>query len=247
MTTNNPATGILYFLSGFKLLFSPGIKRFVILPLGINIILVTSFFLLSRHFVLEFNQWLYGYLPHWLQWLSSIIWLAFYISFFLVLTYLLVTLSNIVCLPFNSLLAEKVELKLTNKVIAQKNLRDYLKEMKQLMGRQLALIAYYLPRAFLCMIMFFIPIIQIFAAFFWFGFNAWMMTIQHIDYPMDNNHVSFSELRKRLAEKRWIALGFGGSVVIASMVPVINFFVVPAAVVGATLFWVKEFKDCSIL
>jgi CysZ protein len=35
-------------------------------------------------------------------------------------------------------------------------------------------------------------------------------------------------------------LGFGGTVALASAIPVINFFVVPSAVVGATLYWCEE-------
>lgn len=35
-------------------------------------------------------------------------------------------------------------------------------------------------------------------------------------------------------------MGFGGLVALCTGIPVVNFVVVPAAVVGATLLWVEE-------
>jgi CysZ protein len=37
-----------------------------------------------------------------------------------------------------------------------------------------------------------------------------------------------------------LAWGFGGLVMLCTMIPVVNFFVMPAAVAGATLIWVRE-------
>ncbi|HBC34520.1 MAG TPA: sulfate transporter CysZ, partial [Marinobacter adhaerens] len=39
---------------------------------------------------------------------------------------------------------------------------------------------------------------------------------------------------------RLSAFGFGLPVALAAMVPVLNLFVVPAAVCGATAYWVRE-------
>jgi CysZ protein len=38
-------------------------------------------------------------------------------------------------------------------------------------------------------------------------------------------------------------MGFGGLVALCASVPVVNFFVVPAAVVGATILWVEELRE----
>ena len=37
--------------------------------------------------------------------------------------------------------------------------------------------------------------------------------------------------------------GFGGLVALYTAIPVVNFFVVPAAVVGATLLWCEELNE----
>ena len=67
-----------------------------------------------------------------------------------------------------------------------------------------------------------------------------MMSIQFVDYPMDNHHLSFGDVKEAVRRRRLSSMGFGGTVAICAGIPVVNFFVVPAAVVGATLLWCKE-------
>jgi CysZ protein len=67
-----------------------------------------------------------------------------------------------------------------------------------------------------------------------------MMTVQYLDYPMANHRLFFSEQRARLRKRPLLAWSFGGLVMLATLVPVLNFFVMPAAVAGATVLWVRE-------
>ena len=67
-----------------------------------------------------------------------------------------------------------------------------------------------------------------------------MMAIQYCDYPMDNNKVSFRQMKIMLAEKRLTSVSFGALVQLGMMVPFINLIVMPAAVIGATLYWIEE-------
>jgi len=43
-----------------------------------------------------------------------------------------------------------------------------------------------------------------------------------------------------LREKRWQSMSFGGIVYLLLLIPVVNILMMPAAVAGATLFWVRE-------
>ena len=71
----------------------------------------------------------------------------------------------------------------------------------------------------------------------WLIFAGWMMALQYIDYPMDNNLRSFAQVRDLLRGNRVTALGFGFTVLVAALVPLVNFIVMPAAVAGATVYW----------
>jgi len=93
------------------------------------------------------------------------------------------------------------------------------------------------------LLLFLIPGINLIAPFTWLAFSAWMLAVEYADYPMGNHGLRSDEQKQRLGNKRLLSLGFGGAVTVATMIPVVNFLVMPAAVAGATAMWVKQFKD----
>ena len=107
-------------------------------------------------------------------------------------------------------------------------------------GRELRKLGYFLPRAIPLLILTFVPVLNLLAAPLWILFGVWMMAVQYIDYPCDNNKVSWDDMLAWLREKRWQSLGFGGTVYLSLLIPFVNILVMPAAVAGATLFWVRE-------
>ena len=236
----NPLLGLHYLSEGFKLIFKKGLRRFVVIPLIINTLLFTGMFFLSKYYFKVFDHWIAAHLPHWLIWLASILWVIFFIGFILLFIYSFTTLANLVSAPFNSFLAEKVEFYLTGKKIPERSLLEITKDVPRVIGRQLAIIGYYLPRAVLLLILFFIPIIQLVAGILWFVFNAWVMSLQYLDYPTDNHQIPLSDVKAWMGRNRLLALGFGTGVLLISMIPILNFFIVPAAVAGATQCWIKE-------
>lgn len=243
---NNPLTGLTYFLDGFSLITKPGIKRFVIIPFCINLLLFLGLFFLLRHYMSAFNNWVTHFLPSWLHWLAIILWFIFFIAFMLIFIYTFVTIANLIAAPFNSLLAEKVEIYLTGKTVPSRSLFENVKDTPRIVMRQLAIIGYYLPRALLLLILFFIPIIHVFAAILWFLLNAWFMTLTYLDYPSDNHQIPINTVKELMSEKKWLALGFGMSTLIATMIPIINFVAIPAAVAGATKLWVQTYPTKKI-
>lgn len=233
----NMLEGFAYLINGFKLIFKPGIKRFIIIPFLINMILFSVGFFVVQHFFAQFNHWLIGYLPHWLHWVSSILWIIFFCSFFLLLLFTFVAFANLIGAPFNNFLAEKVLLHLTGENLAQKTLWQSIQELPQALKRQFALLGYYLPRACGLFILLFVPVVHFFVAIAWFVFNAWFMALQYLDYPTDNQRVSLSEVHHWLWRNRGLTLGFGSGILIFTLIPVINFFIMPAAVAAATQLW----------
>ena len=63
---------------------------------------------------------------------------------------------------------------------------------------------------------------------------------QYIDYPADNHKLGWNEMLAWLRQKRWQSMSFGGIVYLVLLIPVVNILMMPAAVAGATLFWVRE-------
>jgi CysZ protein len=92
-------------------------------------------------------------------------------------------------------------------------------------------------------ILIWIPPFTALAPLLWFLLGAWMMAVQYVDYPVDNHQRNFQAVKSVLRGRRLSSLGFGGVVALVSGVPILNFFVVPAAVCGATLFWCEELAE----
>lgn len=241
--TSDFADGVHYILMGFRWLNKPGLRRFVWIPLLVNIILFSVMIYFGVAWFSLFTHWLDQFLPSWLLWLNWLLWILFAISLLIILTYTFTLIANLIATPFNGLLSEKVEVLLTGQRISEPiNWLELIKDVPRALKRQLHFILYYLPRAILALVLFFVPFIQIAAGPIWFLFNAWMMSIQYFDYPTDNHRISFADMRRLLNAKRGLNFGFGIIVMVATMIPFLNFFVMPAAVIGATILYVERYQ-----
>ncbi|MDP2571072.1 sulfate transporter CysZ [Vibrio penaeicida] len=242
MTTNN-RSGIGYFFHGFELAFQPGIRRFVILPLLVNILLIGgAIYLLFSNLNQWIDAWL-GYLPDMLSWLSYLLWPLLALAILATFTYLFSTIANFVAAPFNGLLAEQLEAKLTGKKLSDQSVLSLLKDVPRILGREWRKLMYYLPKALGLFILLLIPALgQTIGPILWFLFSAWMMAIQYCDYPFDNHKVSFQDMRNDLKQNQSASYGFGFMVTLFTMVPILNLFVMPVAVCGATAMWVDKYR-----
>lgn len=239
---NSFLTGVHHLYRGFGLISTPGLRRYVIVPLLLNILVFIAFFLVLASGVARFDSWIATLMPAWLHWLGDFLWVLFFISYFLVFIYTFITIANLVCSPFNSVLSEKIALYLEERD-SQSHVTPPVKHtLVSLLSRQLAILAYYVPRAIFMLILFFIPVIQVIAPLCWFLFNAWYVLLIYLDYPMDNCGASFREMRKFVTLYRSEALGLGISMLLASMIPIVNFFTIPASVAAATVFWLSHKK-----
>lgn len=243
---SNPITGIGYLLEGFGLIFKPGLRRYVVIPLLINFCLFGGLTWFGASQFEVFLNWLMPELPEWLQWLEWLFWLLFGISALLILFFVFSLLANIIGAPFNALLAEAVESYLVGQLPDEAGgWKKMLAEIVPTMLDELRKLAYMIGCSIPFLILFLIPVINVIAPFAWLAFSAWMLTVEYADYPMGNHGMRSDEQKLRLRKKRFLSLGFGGATTVATMTPILNFLVMPAAVAGATAMWVKQFKDMN--
>jgi CysZ protein len=73
-----------------------------------------------------------------------------------------------------------------------------------------------------------------------------MMSLQYCDFPMDNHKHSLNDVKAAIASRRMTSLGFGGAVMFGTMLPLVNFVIMPAAVCGATVYWVEELQATTV-
>lgn len=236
-------SGFHYISQGFKLVRMPGIRRFVVLPLLVNILLVGGAFWWLYGKLGEWIPAMMSYVPDWLQWLSYLLWPLAVISILLIFGYFFSTLANWIAAPFNGLLAEQLEARLTGKPLPDTGIFGLVKDVPRIMKREWLKLVYYLPRALLLLILYFIPGVgQTVFPVLWFLFSAWMLSIQYNDYPFDNHKISFSDMKLTLSQEKVRNVQFGTVVSLFTMVPILNLFIMPVAVCGATAMWVERYR-----
>ncbi len=252
LSSNNPVSGFNYLLKSIALAGKPGIKRFVIIPLLINILIFVIALAVGVHYFGVFMDDMLDFSGLW-QWVQDIInffkpilWLVFFSAYLIIIFYSFSIIANIIAAPFNSLLAEATEKYLTGQPLdGNTDMLQLLKDVLPLVWMEIQKLIYFMVRAIPLLILFVIPFTAPFAPILWFLFSAWMMSLQYMDYPMGNNQISFSEQRGRQQNKRFFSMGYGGGVLIATMIPVVNFLIIPLAVISATQIWVEQYKNQS--
>ena len=240
----NPVSGPGYLFQGIKLIARPGLRRFVLMPLLINILVFSAaiWYGVSRFEI--FLVWMESKIPSWLQWLDWILWPLFVLALVILVFYSFTLVANLLASPFNGLLAEKVELYLTGKSLDEGGgWRKALLELVPTLIDELKKLLFALLLAIPFLILFLIPGINLAAPVLWFLYTAWILALEYSDYPMGNHGLRFSEIRVRLGGRRVLGLGFGAATAGLTMIPVLNFIVMPSAVAGATAMWVREIKD----
>lgn len=237
----NTHSGVYYFIQGWSLIKLPGIRRFVLLPLLINILFMFSAFYWLFKQLGGWIQSLMSYVPGWLQWLDYLIWPVAVLSVLFIFAYFFSTIANIIASPFNGLLAEQLEARLTGQPIPDTSI---IKDLPRILKREWTKLVYYIPRAAVILVLYFIPGVgQTIVPVLWFLFSAWMITIQYCDYPFDNHKVDFNAMKRGLKQYRVDSIQFGSLVYLFTLIPILNLVIMPVAVCGATAMWVDRYKS----
>lgn len=239
----NPLLGAGYLLQGMRLITRPGLRRFVAVPLAVNILIFSAAIVLGVRLFGNVLATLDARLPSWLGWLDWVLWPLFALVLLVVIFNLFALVANLIASPFNGLLAEKVERMLTGRPLDEgATLAGVMSEIVPTLVDEIRKLLYAVVLAIPFLLLLFVPVV---GQILWFLYIAWVLAVQYSDYPMGNHGLKFREMRRRLGRQRGMSLGFGASAAMLSMVPVVNFILMPSAVAGATAMWVRELKGAT--
>lgn len=230
--------GAAAFLGGFRLLFNPGIKRFVLVPVAVNLVV---FVLLVVALWSALTGWVVaatGILPSWLDWLAFLIQplaaLAALVLFFFGFT----VINGFIAAPFYGILAEKVEqlidpsVSLPDETFTEMTLRTLKREVQKW--------AWYIPRALLLVVLSLIPVLNLLAPPLWLLFGIWVLVIEYRDYINDNHGRPIAHTRAEANRSFWDSLAFGGLAFLGMSLPLLNLLTPSAAIAGATAWAATE-------
>lgn len=236
-------SGLGYFTMGWYLITQSGLRRFVIMPIILNIILMIGLFGLFITQAQNMIDWVMGFLPDWLSWMSAILFIVSLALILMLFYFSFTMLSGFIAAPFNGLLAEKVEKMLTGEVLIETGTWDFIKDIPRMLAREWQKLCYSLPRYLILFLLGFMPVVgQSIVPIVAFIFGAWMTAIQYCDYPFDNHKIPFKTMRFKLAQNRAQSLLFGTLVTLCTFVPIVNLVIMPVAVCGATAMWVDTYR-----
>ncbi len=233
---NNPIAGAGYLIKGLQLVLRPRLRRYVVVPVLINAALFTAVIYFGAGWILEASREM---LPEWLDWLAFVLVPVFLLLSAIAVFFTFAMVANLLASPFNGMLAQAVESRLTGREAEAATVGAIMKDVGVAIGSELRKLGYILVRIVPLLILFIVPVV---GPLVWAVFSAWMLAISYVDYPMGNHGYSFPEQRRVLAERRWLALGFGLAVMAAMAIPVVNFIVMPCAVAGVTAMWVEAIE-----
>lgn len=237
----NLSHGAKYLTRGARMLGHPSLRAFVLIPLVVNILIFGSLITLGFSYISDVMDSMLSRIPSWLDFIRWILWPLIVITVSLATGYVFTAFALIIASPFNALLAEKAEELITGQPVnSLEGFGAAVLAIPKSILRELAKLLYYIPMAIFVLLISFIPGV---GAIAWLLLGAWMMSIQFVDYPMDNHQLSFADVKEAVRRRRLSSMGFGGMVALCASIPVVNFFVVPAAVVGATLLWCEELNQ----
>jgi len=242
--SDNPASGARYLVQGMRLIARPGLRRFVLVPLLINLVVFAAAIWYGLAQLDAVVLWMESKVPSWLHWLEWFLRPLFVLALLVAVFYAFSLVANLIASPFNGLLAEKVELHLTGQPLSEGGgIRQALVGLIPTLFDEIGKLLHALLWAIPFLILFLIPGINLAAPVLWFLYSAWMLNLEYADYPMGNHGLKAREMRRRLRGRWVLGLGFGAATAGMTMVPVVNFIVMPSAVAGATAMWVEELRE----
>lgn len=232
-------SGASCFLRGIALIKNPGLRRFVLIPLTVNILIFAAAVFIGASY---YNTLTEKLLPKDISWwygiIEAAVWLIFTLIIMLVSFFTFNLTANFIAAPFNSVLSENVDRHLTGRSAPeQTGFRNIASSILPSLAGELKKLFYFISIGSVLLPGLLIPGINLIIPLLWGIFTSWLLAIEYMAYPMENNGLYFSDVKALLKKNRAIALGFGLTVMLAGLVPVVNLIVMPAAVTGATILW----------
>lgn len=240
-SNNRFSLGAKYVWRGMSLITKPRLRRFVVIPLLINIVV----FGLGIFALTNVIEWALTFLPSWLQWLRWLLYPLFVFASLAVVFYTFSVVANLLASPFNGLLSGAVERYLLDQPKSEQAivLREIFRELARTLLAEFRKLVYFILWAIPCLILFIIPGVNVLAPIVWFGFGAWMLAIEYVDCPLGNHGQPYPEVKAHLQQRRRLALGFGMATMLLTLIPILNFIAMPVGVAGATALYIDHFKD----
>ena len=205
--------------------------------MAVSLVVIALLLVLGHAALEDVREWLVAWLPDWLDWLAHGLAPLFYLLALVVGGWLFGFLAVILASPFLGVLSARAE----REAFAAGSNHDESMGMgvaiRRTLAREARKLAYHLPRLALVFVLTLVPFVNAAAPLLWFGFGAWMLAVQFVDYAAENRGLEFGATVALLRANRWAAFGLGAPAALLLAIPFAAVAVIPAAVCGGALLW----------
>lgn len=228
-----------FFYQGFLLIRHKSVRGFILWPLAVNALLFVGVSIYAYSAITDWMQTWQTTLPDSLLFLTSLLKMIIVVLLMLASMFSFGIVTTFITAPFYCLVAEKVALALDHPTPNTPVTFNALSALCwRSLSRELQKLMYYLPRTLLLLIFSFIPVINTISPLLWAIWGAWLLSLQFVDYAADNDMVSATACRERLANNQLDTLCLGGLIMLGMMIPIINIIIGVVAVSAATVYWI---------
>jgi CysZ protein len=231
------------FLKGIKspyngakyLIKNKNLAPYIILPISINIIIYILFIVLSYSYLPKFLNNFYslpesfwGYIIYYIQILLITVLVISVVIFSFTI------LANIIAAPFNEFLCRKI-MKQNNLEIKE---LPFLKEVKRIIFIEIKKALILIAVAILAFLIALIP----FPLFSFISYIIVSSTIayNYLDYSLEVDLIDFQDRTKYFAQKFFYLIGMGIVIQFILIIPILSLILLPTAVTGACLNYIKD-------
>lgn len=216
-----------------RLLGTPRLWKRAALPFLVNIVLYTAllagFYALIDRCLLGEGSWIEGWWP-WLQ--CAVAGAAFLVGLAL-LAFTFTVVGGIVAGPLLDFLAERLLSDLRGTPLPRGG--PWVLEALRAIGRKLATFSLFLLLHLALLVLLLIPLVNLLYPPLSLLLTVVFLAYDYLDYPLAADRKPFGDRLGYLFRHFRSALGFGFSLFLLLLIPIVSYAALPACVVGATL------------
>jgi len=247
LLVNNPVSnfsrGFFYpFRGGRFLLGRPRLWKYVLVPFAINLLV----FSLSVYFGLSFfNQTVVGMIPGGDAWYWVVayylLWVVAVLLTMVLVFFSFTVVGNLIASPFNDLLSERTEELLRG---CAEGTPFSLREFGRIFLNEGKKMAVFVALMLLLLLLNLIPGFgTVLYSVLSFLLTVYFLVIEYTGYVFGRKGQGFTEQRRFIRGRRFLALGFGVGVLCLLAVPLLQFFAIPLGVIGGTQLWCDSLEQ----
>ncbi|MEO8548892.1 MAG: EI24 domain-containing protein [Kofleriaceae bacterium] len=221
----------------------PALWKWIVAPAIVTLLLVIGAIALIAHITTPLVAWLVGHLPHFLAGVAGTLLTVIVVALLAGVALLLFTaVAGAVAGPFNEMLSERIEARLTGRAVPRFSFAEFLHELSLGLVHGIRRVAVAILGSVLVLALGFIPVVGTIAALvlgFWFAARG--AAYDSYDAVLARRSLAYREKLAYLERHRARSLGLGAVVAGMLLVPGLNLVALGLGAAGATVAAVEGY------